>query len=46
VHGIVRVVDVEHDCSGRLREASAIEIDLTEPDARQRTPVGQVLKPR
>ena len=46
MHGIVRVVDVEHDCSRRPREASTIEIDLAEPDARQRTPVGQILEPR
>ena len=45
MHGIVGIVDVEHDCSGRSREASAIEIDLAEPYARQRTPVGQVLEP-
>ena len=45
MHGIVGVVDVEHDCAGRSREAAAVEIDLAEPDARQRTPVGQVLEP-
>ena len=45
VHGIVRVVDVEHDCSGRPRQAAAVEIDLAEPYARERTPVGQVLEP-
>ena len=31
---------------GRPREAAAVEIDLAEPDARQRTPVGKVLEPR
>ena len=46
VHGIVRVVDVEHDARGRSREAPAVEIDLAEPDAGQRTPVGEVLQPR
>ena len=31
---------------GGRREAPAIEIDLAEPDAGQRTPVGKVLQPR
>ena len=43
VHGIVRVVDVEYDCSGRSREAVAIDIDLADPDTRQHTPIGEVL---
>ena len=46
VHGIVGVVDVEHDVPGWSREAPAIEIDLTDPDTGQRTPVGKVLEPR
>ena len=46
VHGIVGVVDVQHDALRRSREAAAVEIDLAEPYARERTPVGQVLQPR
>ena len=46
VHGIVGVVDVEHDARRRAGEAAAIEIDLAEPDASQRAPVGNVLQPR
>ena len=45
VHGIVGVVDVEHDVSGWSLEAPAIEINPTDPDAGQRTPVGEVLEP-
>src|SRR5207253_1346914 len=43
VHGIIGVVDVEHDVSGWCLEAPAIEIDPTDSDAGQRTPVGKVL---
>ena len=46
VHGIVGVVDVEHDARWRPREAPAVEIDLAETDAGERTPVGEVLQPR
>ena len=46
VHGIIRVVDVEHDARRRPREAAAVEIDLPEPDPCQRSPVGNVLQPR
>ena len=46
VHGIVGVVDVEHDARRRPGEAAAVEIDLAEPDPRQRSPVGEVLQPR
>src|SRR5690606_8549724 len=35
VHGIVRVVDVEHDARRRAGEAAAVEIDLAEADPRQ-----------
>ena len=45
VHGIVGVVDVEHDVPGWCLEAPAIKIDLAEPDPRQRAPVGKVLEP-
>ena len=45
VHGIVGVVDVEHDVSGWCLEAPAIEINPTDPDTGQRTPVGKVLEP-
>jgi len=46
VRGIIGVVDVEHDARRRPREAVAVKIDLAEPDADQRAPVGQVLEPR
>jgi hypothetical protein len=46
VHGIVSVVDVEHDVPGRRPEAAAVEIDQAEPDPRQRAPVRRVLEPR
>jgi hypothetical protein len=44
VHGIIGVVDVEHDAGRRSCEASAVEIDLPEPDAGERSPVGYVLQ--
>lgn len=44
VHGIIRVVDVEHDARGRPRKAATVEIDLTEPDTRQGSPAGEVLQ--
>ena len=46
VRGIVGVVDVENDALRWSREAAAVEIDLAEPYARERAPVGQVLEPR
>ena len=46
MNGIVGFVDVEHDLPGWCLEAAAIQINLAEPDAGQRTPVGQVLEPR
>ncbi len=41
VHGIIRVVDVEHDARRRPSEAAAVEIDLAEPDPCQRSPVAR-----
>ena len=46
VHGIVGVVDVEHDACRRAAKAPAVEIDLTEADAGERAPAGEVLQPR
>lgn len=46
MHGIVRVIDIEHDARRRSREAPAVEIDLVEADAGERTPVSEVLQPR
>ena len=43
VHGIVRAVDVEHDVSGRCPEATAIEIDVAEPDPCKCPPIGGVI---
>ena len=46
VHGIVRVVDVEHDALGRPCEAAAVEVDLAKADTGERAPVGKVLQSR
>jgi hypothetical protein len=46
MHGIIGVVDVEHDVARRPRETAAVEIDLAETDPRECAPVGDVLQPR
>ena len=46
MHRVERVVDVEHDPFGNLREGLAIKIDHGAAHAQQGASIGQVLQPR
>jgi hypothetical protein len=46
VHGVERVVHVQHDPARHLAEERAVEIDHGPPHAQQRAFVGQVLQAR
>ena len=46
MHGVERLVDVEHDAAGHLAEAVAVMLDHGSPHAQQSTRIRQVLQAR
>jgi len=46
VHGVERVVDIEHDAGRHAAEAVAVVVDHGPPHAQQGARVGQVFRPR